>query len=404
MAPQIRHRTAVVLDARVVTGGGGGPDKTILHSPRFLSAFGYQNLCVYLHPPGDPGFEQLRRKARLWEAPLISVPDHGPLDLQIVPRLLAICRQYRVEIWHGHEYKTNALGLLLRRFWPMHLVTTVHGWVQRTTRTPLYYAIDRLCLPRYERVICVSPDLYERCLRYRVAPERCFLVENGVDVEEYRRKQRVAAAKERLGFSPRRLLVGAIGRLSAEKGFDLLVRAADHVLNAGLDFELVIAGEGSERRRLQNLILKLRRQDRIQLLGYQTDVLGLYEAMDVLASSSLREGLPNVVLEAMAMEVPVIATRVAGLPRLIRHGTNGLLVEPGSVEALASALATLLQDGALRSRLQEAACRTVRSNHSFRTRMEKVCAIYDELLTRDGGRRVYVSRHFQDSPDESSLL
>ena len=66
----------------------------------------------------------------------------------MVPRLLDICRRERVTIWHGHDYKSNLLGLLLRRFWPMRLVTTVHGWVHHTARTPLYYAIDRWCLPR----------------------------------------------------------------------------------------------------------------------------------------------------------------------------------------------------------------------------------------------------------------
>ena len=94
----------------------------------------------------------------------MSVPDRGPWDWRVVTQLLAVCRRERVGIWHGHDYKSNALGLVLRRFWPMRLVTTVHGWVQHTRRTPLYYAIDRLCLPRYESVICVSPDLYDECL------------------------------------------------------------------------------------------------------------------------------------------------------------------------------------------------------------------------------------------------
>src|SRR2546428_1488513 len=134
----------VVLDARVVCGTGGGPDKTILTSPRFLTAAGYRMLCAYLHPPGDSGFDELRRRAAVWHAPLLSVPDRGPCDWQVIAELLRICRRENVAIWHGHDYKSNALGLLLRRFWPMRLVTTVHGWVKHTRRTPLYYAIDKL--------------------------------------------------------------------------------------------------------------------------------------------------------------------------------------------------------------------------------------------------------------------
>src|ERR1700722_8371418 len=154
----------VVLDTRVVTGSGGGPDKTILNSPRFFAGAGYRMLCAYMHPPEDRGFDQLRSKARAWNAPLLSVPDRGPWDWRVVSRLLDICRRERVSIWHGHDYKSNSLGLLVRRFHPMRMVTTVHGWVNETPRTPFYYKVDKVCLARYESVICVSPDLHEQCI------------------------------------------------------------------------------------------------------------------------------------------------------------------------------------------------------------------------------------------------
>ncbi len=141
-----------------------------------------------------------------------------------------------------------------------------------------------------------------------------------------------------MGLRPDRLLIGAAGRLSAEKGFDLLIRAVHPLLQGGLDVDLVIVGEGDERPRLEALIAELGLADRVQLLGYRSDLPDWYEAMDVFALSSLREGLPNVLLEAMALETPVVATRIAGVPRLVRHEENGLLVEPGSVEALAGAL------------------------------------------------------------------
>src|SRR5258707_946896 len=133
----------VVLDARVVTGTGGGPDKTILNSPRFLDALGYRMLCAYLHPPEDPGFDVLRQRAKELGAPLAEIFDRGPCDVRVFTRLLCLCRRERVAIFHGHDYKTNLLGLLLARFHPMRLVTTVHGWVRHTARTPLYYRIDK---------------------------------------------------------------------------------------------------------------------------------------------------------------------------------------------------------------------------------------------------------------------
>jgi glycosyltransferase involved in cell wall biosynthesis len=372
----------VVLDARVVSGSGGGPDKTILNSPRFLTSAGYRMLCAYMHPPGDPGFEQLRARAATLQAPLLAVPDGGPWDCAVVGRLLHICRRERVQVWHGHDYKSNALGLLLRRFWPMRLVTTLHGWVKHTRRTPLYYRLDELCLPRFESVVCVSPDLHERALACGVPADRCELIENGIDLEQYRRRRTPALAKQRLGLSPGRLLLGAVGRLSPEKGFDRLIQSAGHLLRGGLDLELVIAGDGEERPRLERLIDELGLRDRVRLLGFCADPRDVYEALDLFVLSSLREGLPNVLLEAMALAVPVVSTNIAGIPRLIQDDANGLLVSAERLEELTGALARLAGNPALRTRLGEAGRQTVEQRYSFAQRMQKIAELYDRLLKR----------------------
>jgi glycosyltransferase involved in cell wall biosynthesis len=377
----------VVLDARVVRGSGGGPDKTILNSPRRLAPAGYRNLCVYLRPPDDRRFERLRRQAEQRNVSLIEIDDHGPLDGMVVPRLLNLCRRERVRIWHGHDYKTNLLGLLLGRLWPMRLVTTVHGWVHYTSRTPLYYWLDRLSLQHYEKVICVSQDLHDACLRSGVAPNRCELIENGIDDEEYARRLPVAEAKRQLGLDPKSFLIGAAGRLSPEKGFDLLVRAVDKLRREGTDASLVIIGEGNEHVALQALIVQLGQQEHIRLLGYRSDMRDWLQAMDVFALSSHREGLPNVVLEAMALETPVVATRVAGIPRLIRSGENGVLVNAGNGEELARGLKELAQDGERRIALGQAGRATVQSRFSFEERMRRVRMLYDGLLCKGGNGR-----------------
>jgi glycosyltransferase involved in cell wall biosynthesis len=372
----------VALETRVVCGSGGGPDKTIFNTPRFLSSAGYRTICAYMHPPDDPGFEQLRAKARLSEARLLSVPDRGPWDWRVAAQMLEICRQENVTLWHSHDYKSNALGLWLRRKWPLRLVTTVHGWVQQTRRTPLYYWIDRLCLRRYERVICVSEDLYERCLQIGVPRERCVLVENGIDTAEFSRRASTDEAKSRLGVRAGRIVVGAVGRLSAEKGFDLLIHAVKQLADAGVDLELRIIGEGDARSRLESLISSLALGERVHLPGYRSDVRGLYEAMDLFVLSSIREGLPNVLLEALALEVPIVATRVAGVPRLLQHDVNGWLVEPGDVGALTQGITALLTNPARRTRFRQAGRRCVESRYSFATRMQRIRQLYDDLLGR----------------------
>jgi glycosyltransferase involved in cell wall biosynthesis len=280
----------------------------------------------------------------------------------------------------------------------MRLVTTVHGWVKETRRTPLYYKIDRLCLPRYEAVICVSEDLYERSLECGVPRQRCCVIENGIDTEQFRRRQTTAEAKARLGLPRERFMIGGVGRLSLEKGFDLLLRAARQLVERGLDVGIVLAGEGSEKANLKRLAAELDLGERVKLLGYRGDPRPIFEAMDAFALSSLREGLPNVVLEALAMETPVVATRIAGVPRLIVDGATGLLVQPGCTEELARAIERMACDVELRQTVAGAGRRLIETSYSFAVRIDKIRAIYDRLL-----RRTLATDHIDSTDSVSSV-
>ncbi|MCA8981185.1 MAG: glycosyltransferase family 4 protein [Planctomycetes bacterium] len=357
-----------VLHARIVTGTGGGPEKTILNSPRHLRRLGFESVVVYLHPPGDPGFAVIEERARAADAELIGIPESLPVDPRALRRLLRICRERGVTVWHGHDYKSNLYGVLLAKLHRMQLVTTVHGWVKHTSRTPLYYAVDRWCLKRYERVLAVSADLERRCLELGVRRERLVLVENAIDTDSFRRR----AARSGTG----RLRVGAVGRLSEEKGFELLIEAVERLVASGRDLELAIAGEGDLRAHLERRVADSPCADRIELLGFRADTVELFEGFDVFCLSSLREGLPNVVLEAMAMEVPVLATRSGGMQEFARDGEDALLCDPGSVDELEHGLARLCDDPDLRTRLARNARARIESECSFAARMDRVASFY----------------------------
>jgi glycosyltransferase involved in cell wall biosynthesis len=311
----------------------------------------------------------------------VGFPDRGLLDARVWRELLALCRHLGVRIWHGRDYKSNAIGLLLRRFHPMGLVSTAHGWVTRTRRTPLYYAIDRWCLARYDHVITVSPDLQAAVRALGVPAERCSLLLNAVDEKVFVRRVPAARAPMRLrrGVDGQRLVVGAVGRLSPEKGLAALIEAVGRLIRAGADVELWIAGEGPDRVALQTRIDRLALGERVVLLGHVEDTVDVLHALDVYALSSIREGLPNALLEAMAMRLPTVASAVGGVPDLVRDDENGVLVAPGDVGALADALDRMLRDAALRERLGHAARRTIEDRFTLAARVAAEEAIYDRL-------------------------
>jgi glycosyltransferase involved in cell wall biosynthesis len=378
---QTSERIAV-LHARAVVGAGGGPDKTILASPRYAASTRYWLGAAYLHPPSDPGFGLLRQRAAEAGCPLLELPDRWPVDPIVLPRLLAACRQRRVAIWHGHDYKSNLLGLLLRRLHPMRVVASVHGWVQITSRTRLYYALERNLLRRFDHVFAVDRDLLNQVAAAGVPPERRSLLLNGVEADHFCRSAPAAAAslRRQLGTPADRLVIGGLGRLSEEKGFDLLLEAAALVRDEGLRFELWIAGEGPEEPRLRAMLAGLDLDERVRLLGYQRDARTFLEALDVFVLSSRREGLPNALLEALAMEVPAAAAAVGGVPELIRDEETGLLIRPGDSAVLAAALHRLLSSAELRQRLARAGRGLIERDFSFATRTHQELALYDRLL------------------------
>lgn len=367
-----------VLHVRIVTGTGGGPEKTILESPRHLAGTRYRALAAYLHTPGDAGIEVLRARAHERGCPFIALSDSLPVDPRALMQLAELCRRENVRIWHAHDYKSNLYGLLLAKLVDVRLVTTVHGWVKHTSRTPLYYAIDRWCLRRYAQVVAVSSDLFDACRTAGVGEERLAQIDNAIDAKSFVRR-RLASESPLRAASRERIVIGAVGRLSAEKGFHVLIAAVEQLIARAADVELWIAGEGEEHARLEQHMRASPHASRLRLMGWQADPRALFEACDVFALSSLREGLPNVVLEAMAMETPVVATRCGGMQVFGRDGQDMLLVQPGSVDDLARGLDRLVRDPALRARVSQAARARVEHELSFARRMQKIVAVYDRL-------------------------
>jgi glycosyltransferase involved in cell wall biosynthesis len=388
-APARPRPRAAILHVRTLTRTGGGPEKTILLSARHLRDTDYWMAAAYLHAPADPGFAVVRQRAEVQGCPIIGIADRGPLDVTVVPALLAACRRLRIRIWHAHDYKANFIGLLLRPFHRMKLISTVHGWVEGARRLALYYAVDRQCLRFYDHVISVSDDLHERVRALGVPAHRCSLLRNGVDETVFLRQFPPARSPLRSAqaLPDARLVVGAIGRLSAEKGFDDLIRAVPAVLRRGLDIELWIAGGGNADATLQALINAQGLGSRVKLLGFQEDTIALFHALDIFVLSSLREGLPNALLEAMAMGIPVVSTKVAGVRAVIRDGDTGLLCAPGDVDGLATCIARLASDPKLRERLASTGRRVIEQHFSFARRAAMELEVYDRVLGVGAARR-----------------
>lgn len=375
------NKPAVVLHARVVAGRTGGPDKTIFRSLPLIDPTRYQVHVVYIHPQGDPIINELHERAQKVGCQLHTIAESGALDMRTVLTLKRLCRELKVDIWHGHDYKTNALGLLLRRFHPMKLVTTAHGWTDETARTRLYHKLDDLMLPRYDRVMTVSRPLWNHCLMQGLDTTKLSYIPNGIDIADYQNTGQRDVIRAQLQVDDHCQLIGLVGRLSAEKSIDRALHTLARLTAMRHDVKLLLVGDGPEREALVKLAADLHITERVHFAGWQKDAKPYYQAMDLLLLSSLTEGMPNVVLEAMAMGVPVAATDVGDVNYLLDDGRCGLVLSP-SADDWALPLGYWLPQHDELQRKARLAKQRVMNHFSFAQRIERELAVYDDVLDR----------------------
>jgi glycosyltransferase involved in cell wall biosynthesis len=255
----------------------------------------------------------------------------------------------------------------------------VHGLPEPATlKDRLVYTADRRTAPLSSRLIAVSADL-RSCLSQDVAPSKIDVIHNAVDLQVVKSPLSKVDAKRRLGISPDAFVIGTAARLVPVKRLDLFLAVAELVSKQVSSLSVVIAGEGKEKARLQTQVSGQRLEKQVHFLGHRGDIYHVLRAMDLLLLTSDHEGLPTVVLEAMALGVPVVSRKVGGIPEVIENGVNGILVDSNSPNEIAEASVRILRDASLYADLSLAGWQTVIKGYSARASVAEVTRIYQSL-------------------------
>ena len=375
-----------VLELRSVFGSGGGPEKTILFGAAQAERDRYCVTVCYLRDRRDKMFAIDKRAAAL-DIDYVEVLERHSFDPAIWPALRKLVRDRRIDIVHAHDYKTNFYARLLRRAERIVPLTTLHGYTGHSLKERFYYRIDRSLVKSFPRVIVVSSELRDDLIAAGSDPERIVTILNGIDHRAFTRMPgRAATVRQSFGIRNDEIVIGSVGRLERQKRFDLLMNAFA-ILRTGrpdLRLRLLIAGTGSLRRHLEAERDRLGLGDMVIFTGHIEDVATLHHAFDVFVQASDYEGTPNAVLEAMAMETPVVVTDAGGTADLVRNGIDGLLVGRGNPDTLASAMRQLLADGPGTAERTRSARVRVTAELSFGARMAAVERVYDNLMEASG--------------------
>ncbi len=396
---------AAPLVLHVVRPAAGGMREHVLNLLAGMDRGSYHPAVAF---PPDPGWEERLRRLGVPAFSLPIAPGLSPArDLEAVRRLRCLIVQLAPALIHCHGAKA-ALVARLAAAAPLRqqpgapravatpVVYTVHGPSAPGSPARAWLAdlAERRLAPATAAFIAVSRPLGERVVRaWRVPPERVHVIPNGIDLGPFHRMPSRARARRALGLAPGRPAIGMAARLAPEKGADSFIRAAALIARRHGDIQFAVAGDGPERLRLERQAADLGLGDRIRFLGFQANIPVVLAALDVFVVPSRSEGLPLVLLEAMAAGRAVVATRVGGVPDVVADGRTGLLVPPHDPHALVLAAGLLLEDEVLRQRLAAAARRHVQRCFTRDLMVERTTAVYRSLLAPAAASRGPVPRH-----------
>ncbi len=357
----------------------GGQNQALLTVLGLRSA-GHRTVLV-AHPAGE-----LRRRAS--EGPdLIPLAPRSELDLATAWRLTRVIKDVQPEIVHAHDPHGAAMAALALSY-------------QTSGPQPQLVASRRVDFPlkqnafsrwKYRQVrafLCASEAIRHLLIDQGIEATRAITVHEGIDLAHVNAAPPVNVHE--LFWLPHNApLIGNIGALVPHKGQRHLIDAAPLVVREVPDARFLILGEGELKPALEKQIADLALTKHVLLAGFRSDVLSILKGFDLFAMPSVTEGLGTSLLDAMACARPIVASRVGGIPEVVRHGETGLLVPPKDPRDLAAAIIRLLLDPALAARFAAAGLARVREKFSVERMVNETLAVYEQLAgsTRAAGTR-----------------
>lgn len=331
---------------------------------------------------------------RLFRVAIIEgLPYH---DVFAAYRLSRLVWQNRYQLLHLHGYKVAWVAAIARRLFSLRVpqLLTIHNAfpvIDRSVKGKLKSRLLRQAVSGPDHIIAVSSDIANQLKTYGRDGDSLSLIYNGIDFDRFHffssfdrvnaRRLRNSALVHELNLDPTRRLVGTALRMIPGKGLDLFLSAA-RLLGQGDDWiHFIVAGDGPYFAEFQRKVTQAGLGNRVTCVGWWRDMPRFFAGIDVFVFPSQAEGLPLTILEAMASGVPVVATRVGGIPEVIEDGIHGLLVSKGEVEPMAQAIRRLLSDEKLAYTLADNAIRRAQ-DFSVEHMVNQTLALYERLGNR----------------------
>jgi glycosyltransferase involved in cell wall biosynthesis len=361
----------------------GGPERQMLGLAQSLPA---EYRTVFLSFGEGGRCQAFLRKAMEAGCEALALEHDTPHLLVARRDLVQHLGRLQADILLCHGYKADLVGRKAARRAGIPVVAVSRGWTWESLKVRLYEALDRLVLRSMDRVVCVSEAQAARVRRAGTPSARVLVIHNAVRAERFGKpdpgyKQKLEALFPDLPAGSSSRIILAAGRLSPEKGFSVLLEAARQLVVGDPSIRFVLFGEGKLRNALERQAAAWGLTSRLVLPGFRADLDRFLPVADVVVQSSFTEGLPNLVLEACAAGVPVVATAVGGTPEILEDGVSGYLVAPGDPATLATRIQELLSSEQQCQTMGDRGRRRILEQFSFGRQSLEYQRLFDDLLS-----------------------
>jgi glycosyltransferase involved in cell wall biosynthesis len=375
---------------------GGAQENTVLNCEDLLRDYGDDVLLLTGPPHGQEG--SLLQRARAARIPMVIVPSlqraiHPWRDWVSLRRLNKELRAFKPDVVHTHSGKAGLLGRMAARARRVPaIVHTVHGAPFHAYQSPLARSLfcrcERYAARRCDRIVSVADAMTELMVGAGIAPREKFVtVYSGMEVDQFLRADELRyAVRRELGYNDGQVVVGKVARLFHLKGHEFLIEAAAQLVQRHPQLQFLFVGDGILADQLQQQVNRAALGGHVRMLGLvgPERIPGLMAAMDILAHTSLREGLARVLPQALITGRPVVSFDIDGAREVVIPGETGFLVPPKDVAGIVAALEALTCDAGLRQRLGAEGRRRFADQFRHETMTRRLREIYLEILAQKG--------------------
>ncbi|RPI74744.1 MAG: glycosyltransferase family 1 protein [Desulfobacteraceae bacterium] len=324
----------------------------------------------------DGFFDEMNKRA----FPFEILRQKFRFDPSVVQQAYKIIKKNGIHIIQTHGYKAAVIGFVIKMITGMPWVAFMHGETQEDMKVRIFQEIGFQLVRFADRIVTVSKAMRHRYIQRGVNPEKLVVLHNALDQSLFCESSERSQLSKQFKIRENDLVIGVIGRLSAEKGQRYFLEAFKRLRNLNQRLKALIVGEGPNEEILKKYCGSNDLEKSVIFTGYQENISNIYHLVDLIVLPSLSEGLPNVAMEALFHQKPVVATNVGGIPEVIMDGYNGILVPPKNIDRMVNAIETILADEKMRITFAINGKKMIGEKFSPEIRVKKITGIYDSVL------------------------